>query len=133
LVSRYVERTYAYEFADRTAPFWDTPASFPYLAAHTAEIQYLFPLYHGARGTPHPLSAAQERLSDQMVDYWTTFARIGKPNFPPEPPYSPPFWPRYTEERDDFQSLRLGNPVTISTYDAEHRCAFWESLLSLPH
>jgi para-nitrobenzyl esterase len=131
LVSRYVLPTYAYEFADRTAPNPFRPVSFPYRAAHTLEIQYLFPLYHGATGTIHPLNGAQERLSDQMVTYWTRFARSGWVNGP-QPPYSPPFWPRYTEQRDNFQSLRLPEPVTTrGAFAAEHQCAFWNRVLGL--
>jgi para-nitrobenzyl esterase len=130
-VSRVVPRTFAYEFADRTAPQYTPPVSFPYLAAHTSEIQYLFPLYHGATGTIHPLNAAQQRLSDQMVTYWTRFARSGWVNGP-QPPYSPPFWPRYTEQRDNFQSLRLPEPVTTrGAFAAEHQCAFWNRVLGL--
>ena len=123
-VSRFVERTYSYEFADRTAPSYEPPVSFPYGAAHTYELQYLFPLYHGARGTPKPLNAAQERLSDDMVSYWTTFASTGNPNS-----RETPFWPRYQTRRDQFQSLRLPRPVTVTNFAADHKCAFWERVL----
>ncbi len=49
---------YAYEFNDRTAPFFfpELPGFQP-LAYHTADIQYLFPGYHGgSRGMAHPLN-----------------------------------------------------------------------------
>ncbi|HZE74899.1 MAG TPA: hypothetical protein VE091_06285 [Gemmatimonadales bacterium] len=46
----------------------------PYGAAHTLEIHYRFPLYHGAQGVPKRLNAAQEQLSQEMVSYWTKFA-----------------------------------------------------------
>jgi para-nitrobenzyl esterase len=88
------------------------------------EQQYLFPLYHGATGTPKPLNAAQERLSDDMVSYWTTFARTGNPNS-----RQTPFWPRYQTRRDQFQSLRLPHPVTVTNFAADHKCAFWERVL----
>jgi carboxylesterase type B len=39
--------TYAYEFADRTAPSYLDPTTFALGAAHTYEIQYLFPGFHG--------------------------------------------------------------------------------------
>ena len=126
-VSRHVEHTYAYEFVDRTAPSYMTPVSFPYGAAHTFEIQYLFPLYRGATGRPQPLNAAQTRLSDDIVSYWTTFARKGNPNSP-----KTPVWPRYTDEpaRDNWQLLRLPTPVTTppGTFAAEHHCDFWDTI-----
>ena len=49
---------YTYEFDDQTAPFYfpKMPEFLP-LAYHTADIQYLFPLWHGGRR--HPASAEQ--------------------------------------------------------------------------
>ncbi len=70
---------YAYEFADRSAPSYFAARSYPLHAYHTAELQYLFPLFHGARGTAHPLNAWQESLSQQMILWWSTFARTGAP------------------------------------------------------
>jgi para-nitrobenzyl esterase len=40
---------------------------FQSLAYHTGDIQYLFPLYHGATGIVHPLNSQQENLSDELV------------------------------------------------------------------
>ena len=67
--SKYVP-VYAYEFQERTAPSYFAPVSYPMRAFHTAELQYLFPFFHGGQGTPHPLNTPQERLSDILVDYW---------------------------------------------------------------
>jgi para-nitrobenzyl esterase len=126
-IAGYEVPTYAYEFADRTAPSYMAPVSFPLGASHTFEIQYLFPQYHGATGTPKPLNEAQTRLSDAMVSYWTTFARKGNPNS-----RGTPFWPQYAgrHSSDNWQSLRLPEPVTMAPgdYAAEHQCAFWDML-----
>lgn len=122
MLSEFVP-VFAYEFTDRTAPSYAPLASFPYGAAHTFEIMYLFPLYHGGLGTPHPLNEAQERLSDQMVSYWTEFAEQGNPNSGDRP-----FWPQYRAGLDNYQSLNLSNPVTITTFGAEHKCDFWDGL-----
>ena len=128
--SRQLNRTlskfvpvFAYEFADRTAPSYAPLASFPYGAAHTFEMMYLFPLYHGALGTPHPLTDAQERLSKQMVSYWTKFAERGDPNSE-----DTPLWPQYDPASDNYQSLNLPHPVTVTTFAAEHKCDFWDEL-----
>jgi para-nitrobenzyl esterase len=67
---------YAYEFADKTAPFYfpDMPG-IEALAYHTADIQYLFPLWHGGPlGIPYPLNRQQTILSDQLVSAWANFA-----------------------------------------------------------
>ena len=125
-LSAYVP-TYHYEFADRTAPIYYPAVSFPTGAAHTLEIQYLFPLYHGSQGTPKPLNRPQERLSDAMVDYWTNFAATGSPNSWRTPP-----WLAYKPKFDLIESLNLILPWPISTFSAEHKCDFWDSLAQSP-
>ena len=128
LLSRWVP-VYAYEFNDRTAPSYAPLASFPYGAAHTFEIQYLFPLYHGGLGTPQPLNAAQERLSDEMVQYWTSFARTADPDL------SRSWlgeligdWPPFVPWLDDVQSLQEPFPVTEFNFVQTHNCTFWDAL-----
>jgi para-nitrobenzyl esterase len=122
LASRYVP-VWAYEFADVNAPSFAPPQSFPYGAAHTLEIQYLFPLYHGGLGTPHPLSPAQEKLSDIMVSYWTTFAANSDPNSP-----STPYWPRYRPQTHRVLELKTPRPTVATNFAEEHKCAFWFNL-----
>ena len=122
LLVKYVP-TYGYEFADETAPSSAPSVSFPYGAAHTYEIQYLFSHYHGAAGIGNNLNPAQARLSDQMVSYWTTFAKSGNPNSEETPD-----WPRYDARLDQYQSLQLPIPFTTSAFAGEHDCDFWDSL-----
>ncbi len=64
---------YAYEFNDATAPFF-FPAmpGFEPLAYHTADIQYLFPLWHGGprrhRPPPECAAATSVRCSGEGLD-----------------------------------------------------------------
>jgi para-nitrobenzyl esterase len=125
--AKYVA-VYAYEFDDRTAPSYFPDLSYPMRAYHTSELQYLFPLFHGGQGTPHPLSAAQQKLSDDLVDYWTTFARSGNPNHPGKA--QPPEWPRYSPAADTIQSLNLPAPTTASDYGKANDCSLWDQILS---
>src|SRR6266545_3616422 len=87
--------------------------------------QYLFPLYHGGQGVATPLNQAQERLSDQMVSYWTRFAETGNPSS-----HDAPDWPRYKMQNEWLQSLRLPNAVTISAeeFAYDHKCDLWDAL-----
>jgi para-nitrobenzyl esterase len=82
-----VTRTYAFEFADRTAPSpVPTLDGYPMGAAHAFELAYLFDL-----GGRHLLQTpAQERLADQMIGYWFTFAHAGNPNHPTGLPHWQP-------------------------------------------
>ncbi|WP_433160580.1 carboxylesterase/lipase family protein [Kribbella sp. CA-247076] len=72
---------YAYEFADKHSPLAQPGQG----AAHAMELPYLFRL----GGWDAPLSETQQVLSNQMIDYWTTFARTGDPNGPDRPHWSP--------------------------------------------
>ena len=125
--AKYVP-VYAYQFEDRTAPSYFPEVSYPMRAYHTAELQYLFPLFRGGQGTSHPLSDAQERLSDVMVDYWTTFARHGTPDHAVAQALAT--WPRYSAETDNVQSLDIPGPKTVDGYGKANDCSLWDAILS---
>jgi para-nitrobenzyl esterase len=109
---------YAYEFADENAPVLFPVPNFPMGAFHAAELQYLFPF-----GTA--LSEPQQRLSAQMVEYWTRFARTGQPSTA-----GMPQWPRFQPSSVRVLSL-APEPVGIHPVDlaAEHQCGFWATFL----
>lgn len=82
---------YAYTFDYKHAPYY-FPAmpGFVPLAAHTIDIQFLFPGYHGGtHGVRHSLNARETRLSNELVAAWTNFALTGNPNRTGRAP-----WPR---------------------------------------
>ena len=114
--------TFEYEFNDANAPqLFLPPVSFPYGAYHAAEIQYLFGL---SANVPAPaLDGAQEALSDNMIRYWTRFARTGNPNS-----LDSPFWPNYEAATDQIQSLVPPTPQTETSFATDHKCVFWSSL-----
>ncbi len=118
---------YAYEFADKTAPFYfpDMPGM-EARAYHTADIQYLFPLWHGGPlGIPHPLNREQTMLSDRLVSAWANFARTGNPNGSGNTP-----WPRYTAGADTpawlIQDLPALSTLTDAQYAELRHCDFWD-------
>ena len=123
---------YTYEFNDQTAPsyFPELPGFQP-LAYHTADIQYLFPPWHGGPlGISRPLNSAQKRLSDKLVTVWANFTWTGNPNRIGNRP-----WPRYDAGKprssfylsEDISSLSLRTSNQVSQ---EHQCKFWDSLQS---
>jgi len=120
---------YVYEFADKTAPFYfpEMPGM-EALAYHTADIQYLFPLWHGGPlGIPRALNREQTKLSDQLVSAWANFARTGNPNGSGNTP-----WPRYTGSSDApawlIQDLPGLSTMTDAQYAALRHCDFWDSV-----
>ena len=108
---------YAFEFADETAPSYLAPTSFSMGAAHTLEIQYLFPNYRGGDGTAHELNKFQAALSDRMVQYWSSVSRAGEGRL----------WEKYSPAADNYLSLISPEPVMRShRFAIEHKCAFWD-------
>ena len=120
--------TFAYEFSDEKAPQnYLPPVSFPYGASHASEIQYLFPISNpsgfGLNLAQTPLDVNQQKLSDRMVGYWTTFARNGDPNS-----FGQPIWPRFHRDRQVVLSLVPPTPATETNFATAHQCDFWDNL-----
>lgn len=125
-LSRYVP-VYAYQFDDEGAPSYFPPLSYPMRAYHTSELQYLFPLFHGGRGTPHTLTTPQQQLSDEMVSYWTTFARTGHPSTRGRDRVE--YWNRYDAGQDNVQSLDVPQITTRYHYSVQYDCSMWNQVL----
>jgi para-nitrobenzyl esterase len=116
-LSKYTP-TYAYEFNDENAPHRSLPSlGFPYGAAHTFELQYLFDLDNTA--SPGTLSGPQQQLAQAMKQDWTNFAKAGVPALG---------WPRFTTSDQRALSLVPPRPQPEADYAAEHHCSFWSTV-----
>ena len=131
LWSQYVP-VYAYQFDDETAPSYLPKASYPTRAFHTAELLYLFPLFNGGQGTPHLLNDAQERLSDQLVVWWTNFARTGNPNASDD---AKPQWKKYSAADDNVLMITETDSHMTTGYGSQtypenrkNDCALWDKI-----
>lgn len=108
---------YGYQFADREAPPLIDVPGFDEGAEHATELTYLFP------GLLGELNAQQQRLSDDMVAYWTSFAHKGKPRS-----RHAPRWPRF-RAADDVLTLAPGRGgIQPTDVGEQSNCAFWASL-----
>ncbi|GAA0897534.1 hypothetical protein GCM10009574_077160 [Streptomyces asiaticus] len=119
---------YAYQFDDRTAPsLLPAMPGFEPLADHTADIQYLFPGFHGGSlGMSHPLNQQQAALSRRLMTAWTNFARTGNPNGP-----KGTTWPAYSQSHPKAVALVDTHGQTVISdkqYAAANQCDFWDSL-----
>jgi para-nitrobenzyl esterase len=126
LASSFVP-TFAYEFNDPNAPQnFLPPVTFPYGASHASEIQFIFPTASpsgfGLNLPQTPLTANQQKLSDQMVGYWTEFAKSGNPNG-----HGQPNWPRFDRTQQAMQSFLPPTSSTETNFATVHQCAFWDA------
>ncbi len=113
---------YQYEFADRAAPLVTTDVGFEQGAVHSAELPYFFPRFDNTSKLIGPdLAAPSQGLSDQMIDYWSHFARDGHPWAKGAPVWSPY---RSAHSVVRFEPGKVGN-VDLAV---EHHCAFWRGL-----
>lgn len=109
-------RVFQYEFADpNPPPMSPAPPKMPLGAQHASDLWSFFDLM----GYSPYFTPAQQRLSDQMIDYWAAFAATGDPNRA-----GGPDWPRFDGHRPYVQSLA---PDAITRVDlaAAHHCGFW--------
>jgi para-nitrobenzyl esterase len=109
---------YAYEFADRTAPSYLKPCSHPQGAAHTSELSYIFPGFHGGAGIPTQLNEMQDRLSDVMIKYWSSVANADEWG---------DSWPRYSVEKGNYLRFVLPEShMTENVIRKMHKLDFWD-------
>jgi para-nitrobenzyl esterase len=140
-LSRYVP-TYSYEFNEVNTPQFASifrlqwagePArSFPFGATHVDDLPYLWDYL----GQTLPFTDDQLELSNQMIRYWARFTAAGNPNAPHVPD-----WPQYRASTDLRMSLKAcatgpasdQPPAACSAvsanYSADHKIAFWASIL----
>jgi para-nitrobenzyl esterase len=115
---------YTYEFADEHAqPLANLPAGFPAGASHGSELMDLFDVAGRQLITSSYYTRAQRRLAHDLITYWTTFARTGRPSSA-----GLPAWPATRPGYAERPALQLApGPGGIRPVDAaaEHQCAFW--------
>lgn len=129
--------TYAYDFVYQNAPYYfqKMPGYQP-LAAHTIDIQFLFPGWHGGilgvnidqvTGAQRDLNAGETNLSDQLVAAWTNFAATGNPNGSGDSP-----WPVFTTSSQKYlvEDLSLSTE-SVSEFRSAYKCDFWDPRLGL--
>lgn len=113
---------YEFVFADSNAPPVTENPGFEMGAVHSSELPYFFPHFDNTTKLAGPdLAPASQRLADQMVAYWTSFAKTDHPSAPDSPKWKP------FEGGDTVMNFEPGKMGNINA-GVEHKCAFWKSL-----
>ncbi|CAE6422459.1 unnamed protein product [Rhizoctonia solani] len=97
---------------------------------HTSDVYYMF---NGATGgTFHPYNITEVSVSQEIIQYWTSFSRSGNPSTFKRA-YSP-VWPNYAENTRVVMSEDVGGNgnSTASSVEAvlsfeQQHCQFWMS------
>jgi para-nitrobenzyl esterase len=121
MASRFVP-VYQYEFADDAAPPVMNDPGIELGAVHTSEMPYQFPGFSNTSVLDGPpLAAPQRQLSQQIVAYWSSFVRTGKPAVTGQPE-----WQTFASSQ---QALRL-RPDAVGMFDiaGTHQCPLWQRL-----
>lgn len=111
---------YTAEFNDPNSPGILPAVSFPLLASHTHEIQYIFAGWRGVyQGKVPDFSPAQAGLAIEMRKVWARFAANG--SLPSE-------LPETTRDHDLVISLEPAGIKVINDFAKAHKCDFWNSI-----
>jgi para-nitrobenzyl esterase len=116
--------TYAYEFGHRSGPgLAPTPAGYVWGAGHAAELAYLWPSFDNGTPIAPTFNAGERRLAIDMVRYWGSFVRAGRPAAA-----SSAAWARYDRTGQVLSLRAAGRSALISDAGlaAEHQCGFWD-------
>jgi len=103
-----------------------TKHRFPHMigAAHAVEIPFIFDTLD--RGPANLIASKKQRqnarpLVNDMMGYWTNFAKTGNPNDPASAGLTP--WPKYDTVKRERMYLDI--PVKAQTTDNVEKCEFW--------
>jgi para-nitrobenzyl esterase len=113
---------YELVFGDRDAPEVTSNPGFEMGAVHSSELPYFFPHFDNTGKVAGPdLKPSSLALAKQMMAYWMSFARTGKPVAKDSPA-----WPSFKSNADVMRF----DPGKVGMFDAaaEHKCAFWKTL-----
>ncbi|WAR06075.1 D2-like protein [Mya arenaria] len=115
ILTRYVFN-HAFSF-----PGW---GKFSYCEGHVCHGEEIAYVFHSADRSGFDFSADEERLSDELIAYWTNFAYTSDPNSGPHKINIS--WPTYDSNSTMLQ-FQTPKSASIQNY-LKNKCDFWDSI-----
>lgn len=112
-------KVYYYEFSDPTCPKYVT-TDFAQGTAHTYEMPYLFPGFHGSSDLSTDLNKKQQKVAKEMVKLWTGMSEVDRRGI----------WERFDSDRAQYLKLGQGKPqmMDMKDYRERHHFDFWQNI-----
>lgn len=112
-------KVYYYEFSDPTCPKYVT-TDFAQGTAHTYELPYLFPGFHGSSDLSTDLNKKQQKAAREMVKLWTGMSEVDRRGI----------WKRFDSDRAQYLKLGQGKPqmMDMKDYRERHHFDFWQNI-----
>lgn len=112
-------KVYYYEFSDPTCPKYVT-TDFAQGTAHTYELPYLFPGFHGSSDRSTDLNKKQQKAAKEMVKLWTGMSEVDRRGI----------WKRFDSDRAQYLKLGQGKPqmMDMKDYRERHHFDFWQNI-----
>lgn len=112
-------KVYYYEFSDPTCPKYVT-TDFAQGTAHTYELPYLFPGFHGSSDLSTDLNKKQQKVAKEMVKLWTGMSEVDRRGI----------WERFDSDRAQYLKLGQGKPqmMDMKDYRERHHFDFWQNI-----
>ncbi len=90
---------------------------------HAAELPFVF---HSAENKGFQFTEQEQVLSNQIIDYWTNFAKYLTPNAQPQTP-ALINWPAFTEHKKAYLALNT-EALSVEQDPYQTTCEFWDSI-----
>ncbi len=112
-------KVYYYEFSDPTNPQY-IKTNFQQGTAHTYELPYLFPGFHGSSELSTELNDEQQKVSRLMARLWVNMSEVDEQGL----------WQQF--DSNNAKYLKLGQAVPqmsdIKDYKERHHFDFWKNI-----
>jgi para-nitrobenzyl esterase len=120
--NRYVALTarsemFVYRFDETSLNVWTDVPACDDQACHADDVPFTF---HSDTVLGRTFTPAQDQLSNQMIGYWTSFARSLDPNGGDQL-----FWPPFTP--DGLEYMLLDTPLSTAVNPVAN-CDFWDQI-----